>query len=111
MKRGHLSQYFKGIAAKHLSAVEADAVRSNQHELNGDRNLRQLLGECGDGVTFSAKFIYLNDHAPEPVIDSGYLTWYDARQKARLSGASTAVSVDCTSLTPPYRPALLLATS
>src|SRR5262245_3019045 len=84
MKRGYLSQYFRGIAAKKLSPVEADAVRSNQHELNGDRNLRELLGECDESKTFEAKFIYLNDFDSNPIIDSAYLTWYDARQKARL---------------------------
>lgn len=84
MKRGYLSEYFKGAAAKRLSAVEIDAVRSNQHEFNGDRNLKTLLGDCGDKATFSAKFIYLNDEDEQPVTDSGFLTWYDARQKARL---------------------------
>jgi hypothetical protein len=84
MKRGYLSQYFRGIAAKKLSPVEVDAVRSNQHELNGDRNLRELLGECGASRTFGAKFIYLADHDASPVLDSAYLTWYDARQKARI---------------------------
>lgn len=84
MKHGYLSHYFKGAAAKRLSAVEIEAVRSNQHELNGDRNLRQLLGECGDPVRFPAKFVYLNDRDDAPLIDSGFMTWYDARQKARL---------------------------
>lgn len=84
VKPGYLSQYFKGAAAKRLSAVEIDAVRSNQHELNGDRNLRDLLGECGDKVSFETSFVYLNDTDPEPVIDKGFMTWYDARQKARL---------------------------
>ncbi len=87
MKQGYLSQYFKGVAAKRLSGVEIDAVRSHQHELNGDRRLRELLGECGDKVSFQAKFIYLNDTDPEPVIDAGFMTWYDARQKARLERA------------------------
>ena len=84
MKQGYLSQYFKAAAAKRLSAVEIEAVRSNQHELNGDRNLRELLGECGDRMRFPTKFIYLNDRQAEPVVDAGFMTWYDARQKARL---------------------------
>ena len=84
MKQGYLSQYFKSAAAKRLSAVEIDSVRSNQHELNGDRNLRQLLGECGDPVRFPTKFIYLTDQESEPITDTGFMTWYDARKKARL---------------------------
>jgi hypothetical protein len=34
MKQGYLSQYFKGVAAKALSAVESDTSTSNQHEFN-----------------------------------------------------------------------------
>ena len=45
LKRGYLSEYFKGVAAKHLSAVEADTLRSHQHEFNGVRELVQILGE------------------------------------------------------------------
>ena len=32
MKHGYLSEYFEGVAAKRLSAVEADETKSNQHE-------------------------------------------------------------------------------
>ena len=37
MKRGYLSEYFEGVAAKRLSAVEADETRSNQHEYNATK--------------------------------------------------------------------------
>jgi hypothetical protein len=84
VKRGYLSQYFKGAAAKRLSAVEINAVKSNQHEINGDQQLRKLLGDCDASRTFQAKFVYLNDQDPDPVTDSGFMTWYDARQKARV---------------------------
>lgn len=43
MRRGYLSEYFEKIAAKTLSAVEADAGRSNQHEFNGVATLKQIL--------------------------------------------------------------------
>lgn len=84
MKRGYLSEYFKGVAAKRLSAVEASVLRSNQHEFNGVRELIAILGEPEGKVPFKAKFLYLTDDDDEPVIENGILTWYDARQKARV---------------------------
>lgn len=84
MKKGYLSQYFTGVAVKRLSAVEADAANSNQHEFNGVELLRQLLGEPEGKMRYPAKFIYLTDHDDDPVVEDGYLTWYDARQKARI---------------------------
>ena len=84
MKKGYLSQYFDGIALKRLSAVEADIIRSNQHEFNSTEGLRNILGEPSGKVKYEAKFLYLTDHDDDPVIEDGFLTWYDARQKARL---------------------------
>lgn len=84
MKRGYLSQYFEGVALKRLSPVEADVIRSNQHEFNGVEGLRNLLGEPDGKVRFTAKFLYLTDQDDEPIVEDGFLTWYDARQKARL---------------------------
>jgi hypothetical protein len=83
MKQGYLSQYFEGVAVKRLSAVEADVIRSNQHEFNGVQSLRSILGESSGKVRFAARFLYLSDQDDEPVIEDGFLTWYDARQKGR----------------------------
>ena len=83
MKKGYLSQYFEGVAFKTLSAVEADIFRSHQHEFNGVTDLRAVLGEPTGKVRFSARFLYMTD-MDEPIADDGFLTWYDARQKARL---------------------------
>jgi hypothetical protein len=79
MKQGYLSQYFRGVAAKVLSAVEADTSTSNQHEFNGVTPLKDIFGTARQ--KFSAKFIYLCDNDDEPLTDSGFLTWYDAREK------------------------------
>lgn len=84
MKHGYLSQYFEGVALKRLSAVEADVIHSNQHEFNGVEGLRDILGEPDGKVRFTAKFLYLTDQDDEPIVEDGFLTWYDARQKARL---------------------------
>jgi hypothetical protein len=78
MKKGYLSQYFTQVASKALSAVEADRHRSNQHEFDGVAALRTMLGQARR--TYRARFVYLNDDDPEPVVDEGFLTWYDARE-------------------------------
>ena len=84
MKRGYLSDYFEGVAVKRLSAVEADVIRSNQHEFNGVEGLKNILGEPSGKVRFTAKFLYLTDQDDEPIAEDGFLTWYDARQRARI---------------------------
>lgn len=84
MKKGYLSQYFEGVAVKELSAVEANVLTSNQHEFNGVEGLRNILGEPEGKVRYPATFLYLTDNDDDPVIENGFLTWYDARQKARI---------------------------
>lgn len=83
MKRGYLSEYFEGVAAKRLSAVEANIVKSNQHEFNGVEGLREILGEPEGKVQYQAKLTYITDQDDEPIVADSTLTWYDARQKAR----------------------------
>lgn len=84
MKKGYLSQYFEGVAVKILSAVEADVLASNQHEFNGVEGLRNILGEPEGKEKYPATFLYLTDSEDEPIVEEGFLTWYDARQRARL---------------------------
>lgn len=97
MRQGYLSEYFTGVAAKVLSAVEADTATSNQHEYNGVAPLKNIFGTAKR--TFQAQFIYLNDGDDEPVADTGFLTWYDAREahptrtEYRMYFPTTAVSV------------------
>lgn len=81
MKCGHLSQYFTGVAAKRLSAVEADVLRSHQHELNGVEGLKRLFGPATGKQSYPARFLYLNDRDDEPAVADGVLTWYDARER------------------------------
>jgi len=84
MKKGYLSQYFDGVALKRLSTVEVDIMTSHQHEFNGVEGLREILGEPEGKVRYEAKFLYLTDYEDDPIVEDGFLTWYDARQKARL---------------------------
>lgn len=84
MRKGYLSQYFDAIAVKRLSAVEADVFCSNQHEFNGVEGLKQIFGEPAGKDRRDATFMYFDDGIDSPLVESGFLTWYDARQKARL---------------------------
>jgi hypothetical protein len=77
MKRGSLSEYFRGVAAKTLSAVEADPGTSNQHEFNGVSRLKSILGL--EKLTIPARFVYLSDEVDSLNTADGFLTWYDAR--------------------------------
>lgn len=79
MKSGYLSSYFEGIAEKQLSKVEADFLCSNQHEFNGDRGLRRLLGTQSGSRKFPTTFLYMSDM--EVIHREGGMIWYDAREK------------------------------
>jgi hypothetical protein len=98
MKRGHLSEYFTGVATKRLSTVEADVLSSHQHEFNGVEALKRIFGEATGKQRFPTRFLYLDDSADDPVVADGLLTWYDAREQHptrsehRLYFPDTAVS-------------------
>src|SRR5258708_5010304 len=81
MKKGYLSQYFKGLASKRLSAVETDPARSNQHEFNGVQQLKNILGPPSGKMRYDTKFIYISDDETKTITEDGFLTWYDAREK------------------------------
>lgn len=78
MKRGQLSDYFRGIAFKRLSAVETSREMSNQHEFNGSGPLRELLGEA-DRKNIPARFIWFGADQ-EALTSDGAISWYDARR-------------------------------
>ena len=77
MKNGYLSQYFIGVIAKQLSAVEANLDISNQHEFNGIASMKKLFGM--ERQKFDTTFMFLDDENI-PITDNGFLTWYDARE-------------------------------
>jgi hypothetical protein len=78
MNRGQLSDFFKGIAFKRLSAVETSPETSNQHEFNGSAALRELLGEQ-DRKNIQARFIWFGAEQ-EALAADGAISWYDARR-------------------------------
>ena len=74
-----LSSYFQGVVVKRLSAVEADAARSHQHEINGIASIQDVLGS--EKRSFRAQFEYLADEENQQASATGFLTWYDARER------------------------------
>lgn len=80
MKPGYLSEYFEGVAAKRLSAVEADQTRSNQHEYHATKKVQELLGSPEENTTIPARFLYLTDDDPDPIVEDAFLTLYNCRK-------------------------------
>ncbi|MGI6298858.1 MAG: type II restriction endonuclease [Saccharofermentanales bacterium] len=78
MQEGYLSHYFKGVATKRISAVEADQTVSNQHEFNGVKDLILLFGKPDGRLLIKSNFMYFAN-GEEPIVSDGYLSWYDAR--------------------------------
>jgi len=81
MRRGLLSDCFDGVAVKRLSAVEANVLRSNQHEFNSSKQLKGLLG-TPDRMQYQTIFIWISGEQ-EAVSEEGFLTWYQSRQPPR----------------------------
>lgn len=78
MRRGHLRDYFSGASVKHLSAVDADPTRSNQHEIGTTLSMRdQFLAE-NQRERFSVVYIWLGQDQDGFSV-SGQATHYDAR--------------------------------
>lgn len=97
IKRGQLADYFAGIGVKRLSAVDANPVRSNQHEIGTTREMRKdFLGETHQ--EFKALYVWLGEDQDAFTVESS-ATLYDARLKKpnrtpewRLYYPSTPVS-------------------
>lgn len=80
MKRGYLSEYFEGVAVKRLSAVEVDETRSHQHEYQATKKVLEFLGSPIEKTRMSARFLYLNDDDPDPIVEDAFLTLYNCRK-------------------------------
>ncbi len=77
---GSLSRHFSGVAAKYLTVVETDPERSHQHEFQGIKSLRKLLGEQKKPKTYDTEFLYLTDDPDDIERANGFLTWSDVRR-------------------------------
>ena len=79
MKKGYLSEYFAGVAAKRLSDVETHPIHSNQHEFNGVEQLKKLLGT--ERLTnIPTRFLWLGEEE-QGFSEDSFVTWYDARER------------------------------
>lgn len=78
MKKGYLSEYFKGVGVKVLSAVDANPKKSNQHEIGTTKKMRKFLGN--NRHKFEASYVWLGEEQ-ESITDFGTATHYDAREK------------------------------
>ncbi len=77
MTPNNLPNLFRSVAAKRLSAVEAEPSASHQHEFHGVSELKDILG-LERIQRLEAKFFFLSNDE-DILTDAGYLTWYDAR--------------------------------
>lgn len=73
----NISDFFKEIGAKRLSEVEVKEDKSNQHELNGINDFREIFGT--EKVISNANFIYISDDEDDILSNKVEITWYDAR--------------------------------
>lgn len=78
MRRGYLSDLFVGVVVKRLTLVETITSKSNQHEFQGTRPLRQLLGE-EDRRGVPTRFIWLSGEQ-EAVAEPGFMSWSNVRK-------------------------------
>lgn len=82
-----LSDYFEGVAAKYLTAVDAQPDKSNQHEIGGlpSVGFKQFLGAPAKGEKsyFRATLAYVSDDEDSPVVVEDEVTWYDVRHERR----------------------------
>ncbi|XZG70280.1 type II restriction endonuclease [Chitinibacteraceae bacterium HSL-7] len=85
MFNDQLSDYFEGVAAKHLSRVDAINSGSNQHEIGGlpKAGFKAYLGQPDKDaeLRFSARLIYIRGLEDGPVVATDSVTWYDCRRK------------------------------
>ena len=86
MKRGQLRDHFVGVGVKRLSAVDADPVRSNQHEVGTTREMRdRFLGEIHE-QKYPVQYIRLGDDW-EGFSVEGTATHYDTRIRQKHRAA------------------------
>lgn len=84
-----VSKYFLGVAAKYLSAVDAEPSKSNQHEIGGlpKAGFKELLGNPGKNTFFfQARFLYISDDENSLIISDETVSWYDSRRHVTHRG-------------------------
>lgn len=78
----NIGDYFQGFAVKVLADVDVNKLISNQHEFNGSKGFRELLGTPVGKKYLPTRMAYLDDDLEEmPELFETSLTWYDTREK------------------------------
>jgi len=78
VKHAMLSDLFVGVVTKRLTLVETITKRSNQHEFQGVRAFRDLLG-VDDRKGIPARFIWLSGEQ-EAITEDGFMSWSNVRK-------------------------------
>lgn len=78
LRRGSLGDLFTGVVAKRLTLVETVTPNSNQHEFQGTRPFRRLLGE-EDKRQIPTRFVWLSGEQ-EGMSEDGFLSWSNVRK-------------------------------
>lgn len=78
MRRGMLSDLFAGVVAKRLTLVETITPKSNQHEFQGTKPLKRLLG-LEDRKGIPARFIWISGEQ-EGLTEIGFVSWSNVRK-------------------------------
>lgn len=82
-----ISDYFEGVSAKYLSAVDARPEHSNQHEIGGlvQAGFDKFLGRPPKGTVtpFKARMAFLRDEEETPIVCEDEVSWYDTRHEGR----------------------------
>jgi hypothetical protein len=73
-----LSDLFVGVVTKRLTLVETITKKSNQHEFQGVRAFRELLGE-DDRKGIPARFIWLSGEQ-DAITEDGFMSWSNVRK-------------------------------
>lgn len=75
-----LSHWFRGAAAKKLSAVEVSPESSNQHEFQATVEMQRFLGPAFPRRDIPTRFVYLDD-GEDPISSDAHVRYYDARER------------------------------
>jgi hypothetical protein len=75
---GSLHSCFTLIAYKRVRESEVDPQKSNSHEFNGTKLLKEFLGLTPPGFykKLTCRFLYFSDDSEVPLGSDGFLTWY-----------------------------------
>ena len=80
MYKNNLEKYFKWVLAKRVTSVEVVAEKSNQHEFQGTKMLREYLGKSKGKTKFKATFLWFEGEEDcDSICENDVLTWYDTR--------------------------------